>query len=219
MIAVSILPLERNNGIYRVTEGFLLPEIGRSQDTIRDALLYHPLRSNTLTSHGSFSIISRITIGGIDYNAQPPWAKIDYQNFLSNRDSPINLDFHLLKYLGDLSEYPYDCPAPDMAVKKGINWPNFSNVLLHEFSHLIDALHPAFRYDSKIQRSLDQEQRYQVESLWNSYINFRLRRALGAEFSLPETQEESQFDFSSACSYLNLLEMTRKKELVSGNGN
>lgn len=209
MISVKLYPVESEGGILTIVKGFLLSESKKNQNIIPNALLQHPLNLDIVTNNSSIEIILRVTISGSDYCSKPPWVTIDYISFLSNKESPICLNFHLIRYMGDMNDY-WDCPDANVVIKKEIDWINFDSILLHEFAHLLDAMNTSFKFDEKIQTSLSQDYRQNLEILWNSYINFRLRRILADKFSLPLTCGESRFRLNSAYAYLDLAKMAKE---------
>jgi hypothetical protein len=212
MISVKLYPVDSYGGILTIVKGFLLPESEKIQNFIPNALLQHPLNLDIVTDNSSIEIILRVTITGTDYYSMPPWVTIDYISFLSNKESPICLNFHLVRYMGDMNDYPWDCPDANVVIKKEIDWINFNSILLHEFAHLLDAMNTSFKFDERIQTSLAQDHRQNSEILWNSYINFRLRRILADNFSMPLTYVESRFRLNAAYTYLDLVKMAKEEQ-------
>jgi hypothetical protein len=135
-------------------------------------------------------------------------AKIIFENFIKNPSNPIKLILHYGCYLGidpdvleknlidryessvniiyNNKEYAY----LRNYLEKKYDKTGIQRILLHEFSHLIDALSPSFGYSNekylKIKKSgLD----VNFTHLWNCYINRRLNRQSPYSFPKPNVSE------------------------------
>ena len=182
MMTIEIKPVLRTDHNYSMASDISLPNIAETKALVEQSLLCHPLNKRGVSRN--ISIIMNITVGGADYYSMLPWASINYYSYLLDRHSPIILNFHLAKYWGADSSFVTDAPELGDILLREINFPALQCILYHEFTHLLDAIDPDFKYDSSIREQLRKtEQAHKIiVDLWNAYIDRRLVHLLEHQY-------------------------------------
>lgn len=182
---VEIKAVNRDNSRYSNAPSIVLPNIVKARKTVQQTLLCHPFKKDDL--YIKPSIIVNVTVGGSDYYSPfsaLPWAWIDYKKYLKDRRAPVLLHLHLAKYMGIDDSFAIDIPDTQEIVKRNMNFSVFQSILHHEFSHLIDAIDPNFKYDQYVREQfLEKQCVHKVFiDLWNAYIDRRLSTLLGTDY-------------------------------------
>lgn len=163
-----------------------LPHAEEFGEMVRSAAREHPLdEEGLLRACGEMLVAADVVVADgstRDYSSMATNAEIYYDPFLADRTQPVELVFHLRCYLGedpvdrsrtipcrDASRLVQDTPFDPAGLRR---------TLLHEFSHLADALGPDFAYSPEKKLSLSRIERAVLMDLWNGYIDRRLRHAL-----------------------------------------
>ena len=165
---------------------FELPHGEDFCEALRSAVEEHPLDGGDLLRTSSDMLVAAdvVVVDGStrDYSSMATNAEIYYDPFLADPARPVELAFHLRCYLG---EDPLDrsrtipCrDAPRLVRDTPFDPSGLRKTLLHEFTHLVDALDPGFRYSPEKKLSLSRIERAVLMDLWNGYIDRRLRDSL-----------------------------------------
>ena len=187
---VQIKPVLRSNCGFEDAREVQLIGLPEMRDAILNSILQHPLNRGVLVGDSELTIMLKVAVGGKDYCDKVPWASIAFDSYLTS-GLPIVLDFHLIKYLGDDRDYPFGIPSPNVFMARGINWTVLRSTLLHEFSHLLDALNPEFGYSVTLKKSLTGQESHRLQGLWNDSINRRLAGLLGSDYTIRPSEESS----------------------------
>ncbi len=162
---------------------FELPLREEFSEILASAVRDHPLGGGRLVSaSGEMLVEVHVVVADgstRDYSSMATNAEIYYDPFLADAREPVEVVFHLRCYLG---EDPLDrsrtipCKGARRLVRETpFDRANLRKTLLHEFSHLADALDPAFGYSPERKLTLSRIRRAVLMDLWNGYIDRRLR--------------------------------------------
>ncbi len=165
---------------------FDLPRREEFEQTLHSAVREHPLAGEEFRRAAGgilFEVAVVVADGSMrDYSSMATNAEIFYDPFLADPSQPVELVFHLRCYLGeDPLDWSRTIPckdAPRLARETVFDPEGLRKTLLHEFSHLADALDAEFGYSPGKKLSLSRIQRAVLMDLWNGYIDRRLRDAL-----------------------------------------
>ena len=155
-------------------------------EMVRRAAREHPLDGEgLLRACGEMLVTADVVVADgstRDYSSMATNAEIYYDPFLADPAQAVELVFHLRCYLG---EDPVDrsrtipCrEASRLARDTPFDPAGLRRTLLHEFSHLVDALRPEFAYSPEKKLSLSRVRRAVLMDLWNGYIDRRLRHSI-----------------------------------------
>ena len=162
---------------------FDLPHREEFLKLLRSAALEHPLDGGELAraSNGMPVTVEVVVSDGLtrDYSSMATNAEIYCDPVLAERTQPVEIVFHLRCYLG---ENPLDrsrtipCkPAARLVRDTPFDSRGLRRTLLHELTHLADALDREFEYSPEKKLSLPRVRRAVLMDLWNGYIDRRLR--------------------------------------------
>jgi hypothetical protein len=209
---IQIKPVRRSEFKFTDASEIQLVDTLEVKAAIKGSILGNPLNRGFIVENSDVALILNVTVGGEDYSAMVPWASIGFDSYLDS-GSPVVLDFHLTKYLGDDQDYPFGLPSAETLMERYINWRILNGILLHEFSHFLDALDPEFEYSLALKKSLTPKESYRLQDFWNDYINCRLTRLIANE-NMVEIPKESSFGRQRKWTYPELV-MNAKNSVLN----